>query len=217
MRFTFVFICCWLLPAVAFCQETENDTLVSPERADTLNTQQLPDTSQSEIFFTNPNVASDEVIVSEEKDTEQKEHSPGKAALFSAVLPGLGQAYNKKYWKVPIVYAGLGVSIYFLQDNIKQIKYFKQSYRNATDDDPNTINDSGYNTSSLEEVVSQHKRWRDFSYVGLVAVYLLNIIDANVDAHLFYFDVSRDLSMTVSPSMQFTAQPSPGLTLCLKL
>ena len=205
------------MTTAAFCQETESDSLVVPEQADTLKVQEPTDSTQSEIFFTNPNVASDEVIVSDEEDADQKKHSPSRAALFSAVFPGLGQAYNKKYWKIPIVYAGLGVSIYFLQDNIRQINYFKESYRNETDSDSNTINDSGYDEFTLQELVGQHKRWRDFSYVGLVAVYLLNIIDANVDAHLFYFDVSRDLSMTVSPSMQFTAQPSPGLTLCLKL
>lgn len=217
MKLFFAFACLWLLNTTAFCQETENDTIVSPELPDTLNTEELPDTAQSEIFFTSPNVASDKVIVAEEGDTGRRNHSPRKATLFSAVLPGLGQAYNKKYWKIPIVYAGLGVSIYFLQDNIRQINYFKQSYRNETDPDPNTINDSGYSETTLQELVSQHKRWRDFSYIGLVAVYLLNIIDASVDAHLFYFDVSQDLSMSVRPSLQFTAQPSPGLTLCLKL
>lgn len=184
-----------------------------------MNTEAPRDTAASELFFTDPNVASDRVIVAKNDTTVQsrKPHSPKKAVLFSAVLPGLGQGYNKKYWKIPIVYAGLGVSIYFLQDNIRQINYFKQSYRYATDDDPTTINDSGYNISSLQEVINQHKRWRDFSYLGLAAVYLLNIIDASVDAHLFYFDVSPDLSMGITPSMQFAAQPTAGLTLCLKL
>jgi len=115
------------------------------------------------------------------------------------------------------VYAGLGVSVYFLQYNIGEIKYFKEHYRNAVDDDPTTHNTSGYNTGTLQDMITQHRKWRDYSYLGLVAVYLLNILDANVDAHLFYFDVSKDLSMGVYPSLQGTTQPSPGLTLCLKL
>lgn len=197
-------------------QTTGPDTTMTQQQRDSLRLEQHPDSLESELFFSDPNVASDEVIVAE-GETEEQKHSPTKALLFSAIVPGLGQAYNKKYWKIPIVYAGLGVSVYFLQDNIKQINYFKQHYRNAVDDDPTTLNTSGYNTTSLQEVIVQHRKWRDYSYLGIVAVYLLNILDANVDAHLFYFDVSKDLSMGVYPSMQGTTQPSPGLTLCLKL
>lgn len=182
-----------------------------------MHIEQYPDTSDSDMFHTHPNVQSDQVIVAEEEDAERKPHSPGRAALYSAIVPGLGQAYNKKYWKIPIVYAGVGVSVYFLQYNIGEIKYFKDNYRNAIDDDPNTFNESGYNTGTLEDLITQHRKWRDYSYLGLVAVYLLNIVDANVDGHMFYFDVGKDLSMHVAPSMQFTARPTPGLTLCLKL
>lgn len=177
---------------------------------------QIPDTTKSEIFITHPASESEETIVAKEP-RDLKPHSPRKATIYSAVLPGLGQAYNRKYWKIPIVYAGLGVGIYFLQDNIRQANYFMDNYRNATDDDPSTINDSGYNPNTLQDLVIQHRKWRDYSYLGILAVYLLNIIDAQVDAHLFHFDVSKDLSMQVIPSMMMTAQPTPGLTLCLKL
>lgn len=177
-----------------------------------------PDTLRSDLFFTNPNVASDRIIVEEEESAKDKKpHSPRTAIILSAVLPGLGQAYNKKYWKIPIVYAGLGVGVYFLQDNIREVKTFKQHYRNATDDDPNTINTSGFNQAGLQEKINQHKKWRDYSYLGLAAVYLLNLLDANVDAHLFNFDVSEDLSMSVTPSLLYTGKPTPGITLCLKL
>lgn len=212
----FLFFVFLLLHAVAYCQETSPDSSSTTVYPDTAATGQQPDSLDSELFIQGHNVASEEVIVVE-KEVMRKEHSPTKAALFSAVVPGLGQAYNKKYWKIPIVYAGLGVSVYFLQDNLRQINYFKQQYRNAIDPDPSTHNTSGYNTTTLQEVITQHRKWRDYSYLGLVAVYLLNIVDANVDAHLFYFDVSRDLSMGIYPSIQGTTQPNPGLTLCLKL
>lgn len=195
-----------MLPA----QEITNDSTAVSE----------PDTLRSDLFFTNPNVASDQIIVEEKKaeiNDNQKPHSPTKALIFSAVLPGLGQAYNKKYWKIPIIYAGLGVGVYFLQDNMRQVKTLKQHYRYATDDDPNTINTSGFNTGTLQERINQHKKWRDYSYLGIAAVYLLNIIDANVDAHLFNFDVSEDLSMSVTPSLLYTGRATPGITLCLKL
>lgn len=205
-----------LCPFATIAQEDLPDSLKIQTPEDTLRVEELPDTTESDLFFTSPNVASDEVIVAEE-DPERRPHSPGRAALFSAILPGLGQAYNKKYWKIPIVYAGVGVSVYFLQYNIGEINYFKESYLNATDGDPNTFNTSGFNTGTLQDLIAQHRKWRDYSILGLVAVYLLNIIDANVDGHMFYFDVSKDLSMSVSPSMQFTAQPTPGFTLCLKL
>ncbi len=195
-------------------QITEPDSTSTAPPSET--PEQHPDSLESELFFSDPNVASHEVIVSE-KDVIRKEHSPTKAALFSAVVPGLGQAYNKKYWKIPIVYAGLGVSVYFLQYNIGEINYFREQYRRAVDPDPTIVNTSGYNTATLQDLITQHRKWRDYSYLGLVAVYLLNILDANVDAHLFYFDVSKDLSMGVYPSLQGTTQPSPGLTLCLKL
>jgi hypothetical protein len=204
------------LPVDTIVQEQSPDTLVIEQGPDTLSTQQEPDTTDSEIFFTHPSVESDETIVGK-GGHEFKPHSPQKATLYSAVLPGLGQAYNRKYWKIPLVYAGLGVAVYFLQDNIRQANYFMDSYRSATDGDPSTINTSGYNPNTLQEMIIMHRKWRDYSYLGIIAVYLLNILDAQVDAHLFNFDVSKELSLGVTPSMLMTVRPTPGLTLCLKL
>lgn len=157
-----------------------------------------------------------QVIVAD-KDQIERYHSPRKATIMSAVLPGLGQAYNKKYWKIPIIYAGIGVSVYYLQDNLTKIKDFKQGYRFATDDDPNTINATGYNPTQLQELVVQHKKWRDYSYLAIGLVYILQMVDANVDAHLFRFDVSENLSLQFQPSLNMTAQPTAGISLCLKL
>ena len=151
------------------------------------------------------------------REEMKQQHSPGRAALYSAVVPGLGQAYNEKYWKIPIVYAGFIISGYFLDDNLKNIRYFKQQYENAFDDDPNTINNSQYGTGQLVDVIDLYKRWRDFSYIAMGAVYILNVVDAYVDAHLFYFDVSEDISFHVTPSFIPSAHPTTGLSLCLKL
>ncbi len=205
-----------LLHPAVHGQEITPDSTSHDHYPDTAATDIPSDTLESDLFIQGHNIASEEVIVVE-KSIMQREHSPTKAAIFSAVVPGLGQAYNRKYWKIPIVYAGLGVSVYFLQDNIRQINHFKQQYRNAIDDDPNTHNTSGYNTTTLQDLITQHRKWRDYSYLGLIAVYVLNIVDASVDAHLFYFDVSPDLSLGIYPSIQGATQPNPGLTLCLKL
>ncbi len=213
-------------PLAIFGQSEDSDSLKATIAADTLHqvvqpvdsTQQVivTDSTESELFITNPSVESSVTIVG--KDTTGfKEHSPKKATLYSAILPGLGQVYNRKYWKVPIVYAGIGVSVYFIQDNIREVNYLLDNYRNATDDNPNTFNTTGYNTGTLQDFITQHRKWRDYAYLGLIAVYVLNIIDAQVDAHLFNFDVSKDLSLGVVPSLLMTTRPTAGLTLCLKL
>jgi hypothetical protein len=171
--------------------------------------------SDSLIVYSSPEDSAKVIVAAQDEIVPF--HSPRKATIMSALLPGLGQTYNKKYWKIPIIYAGLGVSIYYLQDNLAKVKSYKQDYRYETDEDPNTINDSGYSASQLEDLAIQHKKWRDYSYLAISAIYLLNIIDANVDAHLFRFDVSEDLSLHVLPSLNLTAQPTASFTLCLKL
>lgn len=144
-------------------------------------------------------------------------HNPRKATWMSVALPGLGQAYNKKYWKIPIIYGGFAVAGYYLNDNLKQINKYKDAFAAETDDDPNTINDTGFNTAQLEGFIDQYKNWRDLSYIALGAIYILNIIDASVDAHLFYFDVSEDISMNIQPYVNPIGTSSAGFVLSLKL
>lgn len=156
-------------------------------------------------------------------DTVEKklEHPiPGKAALYSALFPGAGQYYNKKYWKMPIVYIGLGIAIYTLHDNNKNVNYFTEQLSFQLDSDPSTISecDGSFNcTEFLQQSLNQYKKWRDWSYISIGIIYALNIIDANVDAHLAHFDVSEDLTLDVLPYMEITAQTSAGLSLVLKL
>ncbi|TVR41581.1 MAG: hypothetical protein EA392_01450 [Cryomorphaceae bacterium] len=202
----------------AQAQETPDTLETTPEVPESVaEPDSIPPGFEQEIFYTEPGVKSDRVIRGDPAKKPERIHSPRKATIYSAVLPGLGQAYNRQYWKVPIVYAGVGVAVYFLQDNIKQANFYRQSYLNATDGDPSTVNTSGYSPPQLRELVIQHQKWRDYSYLGLVAVYLLNIVDAQVYGHLFTFDVSDELSLRIAPSVLPTAQPMAGLTFCLKL
>lgn len=135
-----------------------------------------------------------------------KYHSPKKAALFSTALPGLGQVYNKKYWKVPVIYVGFGALAYSFQFNQTGYVKFRNAYKYRIDDDPSTIDDYPlYKDADLEMLQKYYHRYRDLSAIGIAALYLLNIVDASVDAHLFTFDVSDDLTFRLHPTLINTA------------
>ena len=149
--------------------------------------------------------------------TWQERHSPKKASLLSAVAPGAGQIYNHKYWKAPIVWVGLGVSVYFIQENTREYKRYKSNYIAMVDGDPATVDEFNgrYSADQMLNVTNTYRKWRDLSYIAIGAVYVLNIIDASVDAHFVRFDVSPDLTMGVGPSLQLAAQGGMGLSLQL--
>jgi hypothetical protein len=136
------------------------------------------------------------------KSTIQKKHSARKATLFSTVLPGLGQAYNTKYWKIPVVYAGFGAMSYFFTINNSRYLKYKKALILRNDGDETTIDDYATqypNQQTLIEYKDYYRRNRDLSVIGFALFYVLNIVDANVDANLFYFDVSDDLSIEWMP------------------
>jgi len=123
-------------------------------------------------------------------------HSPTKASIMSAIVPGLGQIYNKKYWKVPVIYAVGGYLGYAVYYNHTQYIRFRNDYKYLTDDDPNTVDEFNGEVPAdqLKYVKDQYRRQRDLSFMGLAVWYVLNIVDASVDANLYDFDVSDDLS-----------------------
>jgi hypothetical protein len=136
-------------------------------------------------------------------------HSALKATVLALTLPGAGQAYNRKYWKMPIVYGGLGTCVYFIARNTKEYRFYKNEYIKAADTDPNTV--SEYSASQLQPVMETYRRWMDISYFSLIGVYALQALDANVDAHLFKFDISKDLSFYWTPLPTFS-QSAKGIT-----
>ncbi|MBS7255017.1 DUF5683 domain-containing protein [Flavobacterium branchiicola] len=124
---------------------------------------------------------------------------PAKAAFYSAILPGLGQIYNKKYWKVPLVYAAIGTSTYLYIDNQKKYNLYRDEYKSRLEG--NTGNSaflSGLSESQLIAAQKQFQRNRDLSALFIVGFYVLNIIDANVDAALSQFNVSEKLALKPS-------------------
>jgi len=161
------------------------------------------------------------------KDTTAfKDHSPKKAIYYSAAFPGLGQIYNKKYWKTPIIYGGfigLGILINF---NNKNYQLFKKDFITVSNTD-STISKSykgPYTSTQLIVLKDFYRRNRDLSIIGVVILYAANIIDAYVDAELKAFDVSDDLSLRVKPyytpnlfQSKDIFKSSAGLTLTLRL
>ncbi|MFW6019993.1 MAG: DUF5683 domain-containing protein [Bacteroidales bacterium] len=135
------------------------------------------------------------------KDTTTKKHSPKKAARLSAMLPGLGQAYNEKYWKIPVVYAALGTSTYFIINNNKEYKKYKKAYIARTDNDSSTVTSLKFTTENIKLRRDYYRRNLELSIVATVGIYVLNIVDATVDAHLFDFNVNENLSMRIEPEV----------------
>lgn len=132
---------------------------------------------------------------------EYKPLAPPKAAFYSAVLPGLGQAYNHSYWKIPIVYAGLGAGIYFYIDNNKKFHSYRDAYKRRLagfqdDEYQGKLSDAG-----LIEAQKRFRKNKEISIFATVIIYVLNIIDANVEAHLKQFNVNDNLS--VKPDYKF--------------
>ncbi len=145
-----------------------------------------------------------------------KKHSPRKAALMSTFCPGLGQVYNKKYWKVPVIYVGFAALAYSI--NFNQTRY--KTYLNDLKDSYDGTYTGAYHQDQLNTLQHYYHRYRDLSVIGAAALYLLNVVDANVDAHLFTFDVSEDLSFKIHPAVINTAYVnhySYGLSLTIKL
>lgn len=134
------------------------------------------------------------------QDSTQAVHSAHKASIYSALLPGSGQVYNKKYWKVPIVYAALGSTVYFAYDNNQQYQQYRDAYLLRKEGETDTYINV-YSDSQLITIMEYYERNRDLSYILSAVVYLLNIVDASVDAHLFDFDVSDNLSFRGVPQI----------------
>jgi hypothetical protein len=147
---------------------------------------------------------------------------PSKAAFYSAILPGLGQAYNKKYWKVPIVWGAIGAGVYFYVSNDKQFDRYRDAYKRRLagfkDDEFYGPNETPIiSEDGLIRAQQQFRRNKEVSLLVTFLLYSLNIIDANVDAHLLQFNVDKNLSL--SPHYQYNQMENTsdlGLTLDFK-
>ena len=149
------------------------------------------------------------------RDWTQWKPDPKRAMWLAIVLPGAGQIYNRKYWKLPIVYGGFLGCIYAMRWNNQMYMDYSQAYIDLCDDDPNTQSYNRFmhlgvdiNSENAERYKSifksrknKYRRWRDLSFFCMLGVYAISIIDAYVDASLSKFDISDDLSLQIEPSV----------------
>ena len=150
-----------------------------------------------------------------EKDWDKWQPDPKRALWLALVFPGGGQIYNRKYWKLPLIYGGFMGCLYAMNWNNNMYKDYSQAYLDIMDNDPNTASFNSYLhlgakiTSANEDRYKQifksrkdkYRRWRDLSFFVMVGVYALSVIDAYVDAELSVFDISKDLSLKVEPTI----------------
>ena len=122
---------------------------------------------------------------------------PARASMFSALVPGLGQAYNGDYWKLPIFYTGLGVCVYCLSSNQTQYNRYRDIYTRLREG----TYEGGLSEENVKWYRDQYRRFRDYSIIATVLVYALNFIDANVFAHFSTFDISDDITFNVEPAL----------------
>ena len=127
--------------------------------------------------------------------------SPAKSSIYSAIIPGAGQVYNKKYWKAPLIYLSISTALYISNWNKKEYLHYKQALNYRTDADETTIDayTAVYSESNLLTIKNYHRKNRDLGYIITAGIYLLNILDASVDAHLFNFNVNDELGIQVQP------------------
>ena len=174
----------------------------------------------------------DEGIIVDQKTERRRVNplAPSKAAFYSAVLPGLGQVYNKRYWKVPIVLGAIGTGIYAYTFNNNEYNRFRDAFKRRlagfTDDEFYDINNSGIipgspdiSDQALQDAQERAQRDRDLALAITIGPYLLNIVDANVDAHLKQFNVDENLALDIKPYLEYmpiTTEPQYGLALIVR-
>ena len=217
------------LPILADSLETEGDNATA-ERRKALVADSIAEENKKRMLelTSNPTVESPEEMptdsLQQALNHKQWIPDPTKATWLALVIPGGGQIYNRKFWKLPIFYGGFAGCAYALTWNGKMYKDYSNAYREAVNGNWNSssIQDllpPGYlnqvSTSQLTETLRRRKdtyrRWRDLSIFAFIGVYLLSVVDAYVDAELSNFDISPDLSMKVEPVVMDNEQISTSL------
>lgn len=167
--------------------------------------------------------------IKKKRDWSTWKPDPKRALWLALVLPGAGQIYNRKYWKLPIIYGGFIGCAYAMRWNNQMYLDYSQAYLDIMDNDPNTASYTQFlhlgnqiNSSNIERYKEvfrsrrdRYRRWRDLSFFVMLGVYALSVIDAYVDASLSTFDISDDLSLQVQPAIinnKMTVSPNSPLS-----
>ena len=141
---------------------------------------------------------------------------PKRAGLYSAILPGAGQVYTNNYWKVPIIYAGLITSAYYIKENHTLYNLYKQTYINRWEGDRTDEFTNRYTDANLLILTEHYRKNAEVSVLLFTLTYVLNIVDASVSAHLFDYDVSENISLHIQP-IYMAKENTSGLSLSIKL
>ena len=196
------FLALLLLVTAVFCrsQEIKNDSLAS----------QKP-TATDTTFIKNDG----QVI---EIESYSKRFDPRKALLYSAVFPGSGQFYNKKYWKIPLVYGGFGFLLYVANFyHTENLKFRSELFGLINDTDGTSLSPSGYTEDQLRTLVDQTRRERDFFIIMNGLWYVLQLVDAQVDAHLKEFDINPKMQVRIEPLLENSAWTGRNTGIALKI
>lgn len=181
------------------------------------------DSTYNEITIATTGAGNDSIDFANGKDNSERlkirKPDPSTATWIALVFPGGGQIYNRKFWKLPIVYGGFVGCLYAYNWNGQMYKDYRQAYLDIMDSDPNTDSykdffrpgyDFDANQEYLKEVFKKRKdryrRWRDLSIFSFIGVYALSVIDAYVDAQLSHFDISNDIHLSIEPQIINTRQ-----------
>lgn len=233
MRKVFILytLCSLLVSFPALAQSERTDSIVSTatEIADTTFDNIGAEIAQQADSALNAEKPLKKLKIKQKRDWSTWKPDPKRALWLALVLPGAGQIYNRKYWKLPIIYGGFIGCAYAMRWNNQMYLDYSQAYLDIMDDDPNTASYTQFlhlgnqiNSTNIERYKEvfrsrrdRYRRWRDLSFFVMLGVYALSVIDAYVDASLSTFDISDDLSLHVQPAIinnKMTVSPNSPLS-----
>lgn len=214
---------CRTLPETGFLSELEDSAETRPILPDTVPTHEIvspfaaPDSTAEDAAMldtTAIGAKSDSLLQTIPRPRERFVPNPQRALWLSLIIPGAGQIYNRKLWKIPIVYGGFLGCLYALTWNNQMYNDYSQAYLDIMDDDPNTKSymnmlPLNFNMEGREDQYKEifknkknyYRKYRDMSIFAMIGVYLLSVVDAYVDAELSSFDISEDLGLKVEPAI----------------
>ncbi|MBR2184394.1 MAG: hypothetical protein IKO58_03435 [Prevotella sp.] len=216
-------------PALAQSERKDSIAPAVTEIADTVSDNIGAEIAQQADSALNAEKPLKELKIKQKRDWTTWKPDPKRALWLALILPGAGQIYNRKYWKLPIVYGGFIGCAYAMRWNNQMYLDYSQAYLDIMDDDPNTASYQQFlhlgnqiNSSNIERYKEvfrsrrdRYRRWRDLSFFVMLGVYALSVIDAYVDASLSTFDISDDLSLHVQPAIinnKMTVSPNSPLS-----
>ena len=183
------------MPHICTAQPVTDSVMHMVEKQDTMK--QKPRADTAKVTYSNATPAASDTVT---KKPQPWQPNPKKAGLYSALLPGLGQLYNRQYWKIPVVYAGLGAAGYFFIKNLNDYQSYRKAYLGRINNPyPTDEYVKSYTTDQLQQLQDDYSRYLNLTVLFGTLGYALQVLDAITSAHLKNFDISRDISVHMRP------------------